>query len=124
MPSSKGPVAARETATDVDPIPAHVRRLLDHRLSSVSEVETLVLLVRTAGRRWSAQAVARQFVLDPQHTTLLLEALVDAGLVRCASGYYEFDPMREDDRAAAADLAALYATYRTRIMGIVLAPNG
>jgi predicted transcriptional regulator of viral defense system len=125
LPSSKGSPAAGGTGTHRDPIPPHVRRLLGHRLASVSEVETLVLLVRTAGRRWSAEDVARQFVLDPEHTALLLDALVRAGLVRRTDdGHYEFDPAGESDRAAAADLAALYATYRNRIMGIVLASKG
>ena len=105
-----------------DPIPAHVRRLLDDCLSSVSEVETLVLLVHS-GRPWSTQDVAREFVLDREHTTLLLDALVQGGLVRCSDGYYEFDPSTEEDREAALELAALYPTYRTRIMSIVLASN-
>lgn len=123
MTSSRRSPATGEPGTHGDPIPAHVRRLLDHRLSSVSEVETLVLLVRTAGRRWSAQDVARQFVLDPEHTAMLLDALVRAGLVRRSDGHYEFDPTLEKDRTAASDLAALYATYRNRIMGIVLASD-
>ena len=105
-----------------DPIPAGVRRLLDDYFSSVSEVETLVLLVRT-GRRWSADEVAREFVLAREHTTLLLDALVRAGLVRHTGAHYEFDPADEEDRAAATELAALYPTYRTRIMNIVLAAN-
>jgi hypothetical protein len=121
LTGSNGPLAAGARGSKGDPIPPHVRRLLDHRLSSVSEVETLVLLVKTAGRRWSAQEVARQFVLEPEHTAMLLDALVGAGLVRRTDGRYEFDPAAETDRMAAADLAALYATYRNRIMGIVLA---
>ena len=103
-----------------DPIPADVRRLLHACLSSVSEVETLVLLVRT-GRRWSAHEVAQKFVLDKEHTTLLLDALVRAGLVRRTGASYEFAPAGDEDRMAAEELAFLYPRYRTRIMTIVLA---
>lgn len=102
-----------------DPIPAHVRRLLERRFGSVSEVEVLVLLVRSP-RRWTVRDVAREFVLGEEHTAILLNRLVDTGLIAAGDGGYMFDPASGKDRQSAQDLARLYSTYRIRIMNLLL----
>ncbi|MGQ0743780.1 MAG: hypothetical protein ACT4OS_05495 [Acidimicrobiales bacterium] len=109
----------RRSHAEADPIPDQVRRLLDRSLTSVSEVEALVLLVRNP-RRWTAREVARQFVLAEDHAAALLDALVRARLVRVQGAEYEFAPADGKDRQAADQLATIYDTYRLRIMSILL----
>lgn len=86
----------------------------------MSEVETLVLIVRS-GRPWTVAQVAREFVLTEDHAAMLLKTLVDNGLLREGGRGYEFVPARERDRQAAVDLATMYQTYRVRIMNLLLA---
>lgn len=97
-----------------------MRSLLDRRFGSVSEVETLVLLVRS-GRQWTAAEVAREFVVAEDYAAMLLDTLVQNGLIRASDGGYEFAPLRARDRRAAVDLADIYQTYRVRIMNLLLA---
>lgn len=104
---------------DGDPIPVHVRRILERRFGSVSEVQVLVLLVRTP-RRWTVREVAREFVLGEEHTAILLDRLVHAGLIAVGEGGYIFDLGGGKDSQAALDLAKLYPTYRLRIMNLLL----
>lgn len=96
-----------------------MRSLLDRRFGSVSEVETLVLLVRS-GRPWTVAEVAREFVLAEDHAVMLLDTLVHNGLVRVSDHRYEFAPLRARDRRAAVDLSNIYQTYRVRIMNLLL----
>lgn len=110
---------SRRPATGEDPIPVHVRRLLDRGFTSVSEVETLVLLVRDP-RPWTAREVAEEFVLSEEHALRLLARLAQARLVRLHDGDYQFAPASQKDRVAAEDLAGIYDRYRLRITGIVL----
>jgi hypothetical protein len=102
-----------------DPIPAHVRRLLERRFASVSEVEILVLLVRRFGP-WTVRELAREFVLGEEHTAILLDRLTHAGLITADDKGYRFEPARGTDRQAAVDLARLYPTYRVRVMNLLL----
>ena len=102
-----------------DPIPVHVRRILERHIGSVSEVEVLVLLVQRP-RPWTAREVAREFVLGEEHSAILLNRLVHTGLIAAGDGEYSFDPVREKDRQAALDLARLYPTYRIRIRDLLL----
>jgi len=102
-----------------DPIPVHVRRLLERRFGSVSEVEVLVLLVRSP-RPWTVREVAREFVLGEEHTAILLDRLVHTGLIAVGDRGYVFDPAGGKYRQAAMDLADLYPTYRLRIMNLLL----
>jgi hypothetical protein len=101
-----------------DPIPPPVADLV-RRLGSVSEVEVLVLLVRDR-RPWTLAELARHLVVDERHAQMLLEASVQHALIRRHGDEYAFDPTRESDRETAEDLARLYATYRHRVMDIVL----
>lgn len=106
-----------------EPIPTDVRRLIERHLTSVSEVEALVLLARRPGK-WSVGAVAREFVVTSDHAARLLATLVRARLVRVEGDLYEFDPDRTQDREAAERLAELYDTYRYRVMQILFSkPN-
>ena len=109
----------RDPAIDEDPIPVHVRRILDRRFGSVSEVEVLVLLVRS-DRPWTVREVAREFVLGEEHTSMLLNRLVQTGLIAAGEEGYSFESARGKDRQAAVDLARLYPTYRIRIMNLLL----
>jgi hypothetical protein len=64
--------------------------------------------------------IAREFVLGEEHTVILLDRLMNAGLITRADRGYRFDPEGATDRQAAVDLARLYPTYRIRIMNLLL----
>lgn len=108
----------RRPLTD-DPIPGPVRRLLERHFRSLSQVEAFVLLVRVA-QPWAADAIAVEIGLGLRHVEGLLDDLVAEGLVNRQGDRYEVAKLSTAGRRAAEDLAQLYATYRLRIMDIVL----
>lgn len=79
----------------------------------------LVHLVRSP-RPWTVGEVAREFVLSDEHTAILVDRLVDTGLIAPGDGGYRFDPSSGRDRQAALDLAGLYPMYRIRVMNLLL----
>lgn len=102
-----------------DPISPRVQRLLLRHFRAVSEVETFVLLARSAGH-CSAEEVAASIGLGLGHVTGILEALVSTGLVTKDDNRYDLAPMTAERRAATEELVGLYARYRLRIIDIVL----
>lgn len=103
-----------------DPIPGGVRRLLERRFRSISQVEAFVLLVREQRAR-DAGAVATALGLGSRHVEGLLDELVSKRLLKRTADGYEVAPLSADARATAEQLAQLYTPYRLRIMDIVLA---
>lgn len=51
---------------------------------------------------------------------MLLNRLVQTGLIAAGEEGYSFESARGKDRQAAVDLARLYPTYRIRIMNLLL----
>ena len=106
----------------VDPIPPQVKTLLHRHFTSVSQVEALMVLMRSPGHR-SLHELSHDLVLAEDHVELLLEPLVRTRLVRRRDGGYEFHPSNPKERAAAEELVSLYRTYRVRIMTIVISES-
>lgn len=106
-----------------DPVPAHVRQLLEGHIDSVSQLELLVLLVREQ-RPWRSQEIAAVMVLTVEHVDGLLASLARAGLLEGDGKTYLFRPSDQSAKRAAEDLARIYQTYRLRITNIVFTkPN-
>ncbi|HEX4905729.1 MAG TPA: hypothetical protein VFU93_09775, partial [Acidimicrobiales bacterium] len=103
-----------------DPIPAGVRRLLEQRFRSVSQVEAFVLLVRE-DRSVSADDAAHALGLGVKHVIDLLDELVDEKLLRTVDGRYQVAELTAARRRTVDELAQLYSRFRLRIMDIVLA---
>ena len=108
-------------AVNGDPIPSAVRRLLERRFRSISQVEAFVLLVREE-RTCDAEAVAHALGLGARHVEGLLDELVSNKLVRQVDDGYQLGQLSDADLRTAKTLADLYSRYRLRIMDIVLAP--
>ena len=106
----------------VDPIPPQVKALLARHFTSVSQVEALMVLMRTRGSR-SLEELAHDLVLAKDHVEILLEPLVRTRLVKRTDGGYEFHPSDPKERAVAEELLSLYRTYRVRIMNIVVSES-
>ena len=103
-----------------DPIPAGVRRLLERRFRSISQVEAFVLLVRER-RSCDVEAVAQALGLGARHVEGLLDELVSNRLLQRADDGFVLAQLSGGDLRTAEQLADLYARYRLRIMEIVLA---
>lgn len=101
-----------------DPIPPPVRDWLRRTITSASQLEVLLVLARA--KRWSSiEDLAARMVLTDDHIVELVTGLRDAGLVTLNDGSCRFEPDDAQAAAVVSELAALYDTFRLRILNIV-----
>jgi hypothetical protein len=102
-----------------DRLPDVVRALLE-RIASISELETLLLLHRTAPAEWSAEGVAGELRIERSGAERQLAALATRDLLalRQAPGvdHYRYAPGSDElDRAVEA-LASCYEKRRVSVV--------
>jgi hypothetical protein len=104
-------------------IPGDVRRLVQTRIRSISELELLFALRRDHARGWSVDEAAGALDLDHQAAERMLFDLMARGLLtvsRVTPLAYQFNPTTHQLRATIDRLAELYATRRPAVMHLVL----
>jgi predicted ArsR family transcriptional regulator len=111
-----------------DGIPDNVRGLIIERISSVLQLEILLLLHGQPGRRWSAQDVAGELRIDVTWAEGQLHELCGGGLLACHAGgagagaaaaVYQYGPAAEERRRAVDDLARVYAERRVTVVSMI-----
>lgn len=99
-------------------IPDTVQRLVSQYISSVSELEVLLLVRRTRERTWSADDASRELRTSPELASVCLDQLVRKGFLKQTSGTYRYVAAGRLD-AAVRDLDRAYDRYRTRIVRMI-----
>lgn len=104
-------------------LPDDVAQFLAAHVTSMSEVEVLMLLVRK-GRPLSTAQIGKELRLDPYFAALLLDRLCLARLVAPVDDVYELIA-GASERNSLERLSVLYDRYRVRIARLILAaaPN-
>jgi hypothetical protein len=101
-------------------LPEDVQALLAERLGSISELETLLLLRRTAPLEWGPHAVAAELRIEPRAAEEHLAALTARELFawREVEGdvQYRFEPATEALRRAVDGLAVSYEKRRVTVV--------
>jgi hypothetical protein len=103
-------------------IPADVESFTRQFITSVGQLEVLLLLHRTAPQAWSGEAVARELRTSSASASAKLEDLKAAGLVGVADPAlptYRFHPRRADDARLVGDLARAYSTRSVTVVGLI-----
>jgi hypothetical protein len=103
-------------------IPKEVLAFLADHISSVVELEALLLLHGTAGRTWTAGEIARELRIDAAWPATQLQGLCAKGIIACATGsqaVYTFDPKRAEVRSTVDALARAYADRRVTVIGLI-----
>jgi hypothetical protein len=98
-------------------VPNDVERFLRTAITSVQQLEVLLLLREERNRAWTAADVGARLRTHAGAAGNYLESLQLLGLASGEGGAYRYDPGR---RGKLVDrLAELYPTYRTRIVGLI-----
>jgi hypothetical protein len=99
-----------------------VRQFIIDRISSVAELEVLLLLWQRAGQDWSAQEVAKELRIEPDWTAQRLEALRAQGYVTQQSGpapRYRYAPAAPEQDQLVTDLARSYSERRVSVINLI-----
>jgi hypothetical protein len=98
-------------------VPDDVARFLRAAISSVQQLEVLLFLREERGRAWRADEVGARLRTHAGAASGYLESLHLLGLAAVDGDAFRYEP---GTRAKLVDqLAELYPTYRTRIVGLI-----
>lgn len=100
-----------------------LERFVRGLISSVEQVEVLLLLHRTAPRRWGAVAASRELRLDPVSVARRLAEFHDSGVLQVEAGeealqYWYVASAIAPDRTM-SELATAYQTRRTSLINLI-----
>jgi predicted transcriptional regulator len=101
------------------------RFLLDH-ITSVAQLEMLLLLRTSPEQRWSAEELGRELRIEPAWARTQLQVLCEKGLLDCdeQNKVFSYRPRSPElDRGAAA-VAQAYLLHRVSIVELIYSqPN-
>lgn len=106
-------------------IPRHVESFIAAHLTSVAQLEILLLMHRSRGRPFTPAAVADELRIDPGWATAELERLRRASVVDTSAGEgeYCFAPKAPEVSATVDDLERLYRTHRVSVITAIFADH-
>jgi predicted ArsR family transcriptional regulator len=111
----------------VEGIPADVERFIAETISSVEQLEVLLLLHGTSPQEWTAETVARELRIAAASAARRLANLRARGLLSSSNEpepTYRFSPREPDDATVVGALAETYATRRVSVITLIFSkPN-
>jgi hypothetical protein len=100
----------------------NVIRFLHHYISSVAQLEILLLLQTNAQQAWPLERIVRELRTDPTGTAHELDQLCRNGLLQQDdSKDYFYLPANEELRANVVALAQAYLLRRVTVIGLIFA---
>ena len=111
---------------ETDPIPPEVLRFIDATITSVDQLEILLLLRDRRARSWTAQEISMELRNNEAVAEERLAAMLAKGLLqRDGDSRYQYAPADSDADRTVSLLAAIYRDYRLRIIErIYTKPDG
>ena len=102
-----------------------LERFVHAHISSVEQVEVLLLVYRTAPRRWGAVAASRELRLDPVSVARRLADFHEGGVLDVEAGEealrYWYTPSPVAPERMVGELATAYQTRRTSLINLIFA---
>ncbi len=100
-------------------LPENVRRLLAEHITSVEQLEVLLLLARSVERTWTAEAVSEELRTSVTSARARLEDLERRGFLLSTAEGCRFEPAAAHTREAVAALAEAYAERRYTVIELI-----
>lgn len=107
-----------------DNIRADLRDFIVNEVSSIAQLELLLLLHQDARKDWSAEDAARALYTAADATAALLEGFKNRGLAVIADNAparYRFAARSPEQEQLIRDLAELYKTRRVTVINLIYA---
>jgi hypothetical protein len=101
-----------------------VRRLVARHVSSVEQLEILLLLRSDPTRAWTADAISAELRGDARSVRMRLGELAEAGLVAPSGAEYHYAPASDELARAVDALDDCYARRRHAVVALIFSPAG
>jgi hypothetical protein len=104
----------------VSSLPDDVHRFLYQHISSVEQLEVLLMTRRSPGRSWSAAEMAHELYSHPSSITQRFQALLGAGVMReTAPGHFQYAPGSTDLDATIGRMDTMYHERRVAVISLI-----
>jgi predicted ArsR family transcriptional regulator len=106
----------------VEDIPEDVRRFINEHITSIEQLEVLLLLKRSADREWSAAEVSRELAIHPESAAVRLTDLEGRGLLVAkpdSPPAYRYQPTSSALARVVNNLAEVYKQHRVSVITLV-----
>jgi hypothetical protein len=108
-------------------IPSDVQQFVRNYITSLDQLEILLLVSALPGRDWTAQAVYRVVLSTPESVQTRLEGFVKSGLLTRSDAEppaYRYAPGSDTIARQVSELAAAFQLGRHRIVELIYPPRG
>src|SRR6476620_9456858 len=104
-----------------DQISPDVEAFIGEWISSIAELELLLLLAADPAKSWEAEAAARQLYVTPAAVASVLDRMTARGLLTRAPDGFQFKPVRAELADTVKTLRDEYSRRRLRVMELIYA---
>lgn len=106
-------------------IPVEVRQFVAQHIQSLDQLEILLLVSALPDREWTADAVYKVVLSNPELVAERLESFVRAGLLKCSGDppLYSYGPSSAEVGNHIAVLSALYKMSRHKVVELIYRPR-
>jgi hypothetical protein len=104
-----------------DDFPADVERFILEHITSVEQIEVLLLLRAHSDKDWNAQAVSRAIYTQPDAAAMRLADLHGRGFLTAQKepGEYRYHPQSDEQKRLVDRLAELYKERRVAVISLI-----
>ena len=96
-------------------LPQNVEAFIQQQIDSVGQLEALLLLFRTRGRRWRAGELAHRLYVEESEAQSILRRLVDRGFLERSEDTVAF---RQEDADLIRQVEEIQKYYTTHLIPI------
>lgn len=109
-------------ALNENPVSDRLRVFIKQYITSVEQLEILLLVGKNAERIWTSEQVFKMIQSNPESVTERLHGLAGAGFLKVENetrSEYRFHPKSEELAALVKELEKAYSVARTRIIEMI-----
>lgn len=96
-----------------------LRDFITNKISSLAELEALLLLFRNEKQTWTASSLSREMRSNPDYAESLLEKLRNSGLVQRNNDQFGLSSISDEQRQLLEELSEAYQSKRHSIIDLV-----
>lgn len=96
-----------------------LRDFITNKISSLAELEALLLLFRNEKQTWTASSLSREMRSNPDYAESLLEKLRNSGLVQRNDDQFGLSSISDEQRQLLEELSEAYQSKRHSIIDLV-----
>ena len=105
-------------------IPTRTRDFINRHISSVEQIELLILLAAIPEKRWTMPQLVKELRSSEGSISQRLRPLLEQGLVACDGESFFFAPTPPEKAVLCREALTVYQEYRVRVIELIYSQSG